>query len=121
MDIKKYQEHALSTVAYKDDDTALDCVLAGLVGEMGEVFELWKKFRRFDSEDSQQLKQVFDKFKSETTKELGDLFWYLVVYAWLWDIDLDSVLQTNIEKLAERKKNLTLHDSAKRVEISHER
>jgi len=118
MDIKTYQEHALSTVSYKDDDVALDCVLAGLVGEMGEVFELWKKFRRFDSDDSQQLKEMFDLFKTNTTKEIGDLFWYLVVYAWLWDIDLDDVLQINIEKLSKRKAEGTLHDTSKRKEDS---
>lgn len=117
MDIKEYQQHALETVAYPDDDVALDCTLAGLAGEMGEVFELWKKFRRGDyNENGIVSKDGYDYFKTQTTKELGDLFWYIVVYAWLWNIDLDVVLATNVEKLSKRKQNGTLH-SSDRVEV----
>lgn len=117
MDILEYQENALKTVAYPDDDVALDCTLAGLAGEMGEVFELWKKLRRGDyNVDGTLSIEKFQEFKEKTTKELGDLMWYIVVYAWLWSIDMNDVLTENIEKLSERQRNGTLHSSDREEE-----
>jgi NTP pyrophosphatase (non-canonical NTP hydrolase) len=112
MDLKEYQIHALSTMAYKDDDVALDCTLAGLVGEMGELHETWKKFRRKEDLSIED----FNNFIEQTTLELGDLLWYIVVYAHLWDIDLDLVLNNNIEKLSKRLENGTLYNTEQRVE-----
>lgn len=118
MDIKTFQYNALQTVNYANDDIALDCTLAGLAGELGEVFELWKKFRRGDAEKA-GLSDItaYQQFKQETTKELGDLLWYIVVYAWLWDIDMDTVLETNNAKLKQRQQNGTLHSSNRAEEV----
>lgn len=112
MDIKEYQDNAITTALFKDDDQALDCVIAGLMGELGEVMELWKKYRREDytHQDISDLK-AFETFQHQTALELGDLMWYIAVYAHLWNIDLGWSLEENLLKLRKRFDNGTLHSN----------
>jgi len=77
----------------------------GMVGEIGEVFEKTKKLFRdhkgIPSED----------FKTEITKEVGDVLWYLTRYCSFFDITLDDVASTNIDKLMKRLKEGKIHGS----------
>lgn len=112
MTFNEYAIEAKKTVAYKDDDQALDCVIAGLAGELGETLELWKKYRREDykSEGISDI-DAFRKFQKDTEKELGDLLWYITIYAHLWNIDMEDVAMTNVKKLRDRLDRGVLHAS----------
>ena len=112
MNFTDYQEHATSTADFDDDDQALDCVLAGLTGELGEMMEAWKKYRRGDDVKAGMSEiGAFRKFKAKTILEAGDVLWYLSMYLYLWDIDLERVALMNLNKLSERQANGVLHGS----------
>jgi NTP pyrophosphatase (non-canonical NTP hydrolase) len=112
MDMNTYQATALSTASYKDDDQALLCTTAGLQGELGEAMEALKKYIREDDEKAGMPPiEAFKKFQSTTVKELGDLMWYIAVYAWIWDITLEDICTHNVSKLSDRVKRGVLHGS----------
>ena len=112
MDFSEYQEMAVSTAKYKDDDQALDCVIAGLMGELGELMEVWKKFRREDDvKAGMSVLDAFRKFKARTTHEAGDILWYLAVYLYIFDIDMDKAAMLNLNRLRKRLEDGVLHAS----------
>lgn len=102
MNFNEYQKQALTT-AHTDPEyieTLMDKTIwaMGIAGEAGEVVEKWKKIIAYHngqitSEDLQELK-----------KELGDIIWYIAVFAHSLGISLDEVIQLNVEKLKDRKK-----------------
>lgn len=69
----------------------------GLGGESGEVQEKIKKLVR----DNDGV--VTPEFIESLEKELGDVLWYLVGLANMYDISFDQVMAKNIEKLKDRK------------------
>jgi NTP pyrophosphatase (non-canonical NTP hydrolase) len=75
----------------------------GLVGEAGEVADKIKKLLR----DSNGVATA--EFKSDLTKELGDVLWYVSQTASEFKIALDKIASDNIEKLFSRKKRGALH------------
>lgn len=81
MNLKKYQELALRTENKKLDYNGriLNCAF-GLSGEFGEICEIFKKcyFHQHPID--------FDNLK----KELGDLIWYAVVLADVFNINFDE-------------------------------
>jgi NTP pyrophosphatase (non-canonical NTP hydrolase) len=88
MGFKKYDEFVRGCPVF--DDPAL-----GLPGEVGEVLELIKKDRR-----AGDRKQPVNR--DALTKELGDILWYLTKVAHLYEIDLKTIADTNIDKLTKR-------------------
>lgn len=98
MTLDDYQKQALTTVLSTGDDfkDLLHWVL-GLNGEAGEVAEKIKKIIR----DKNSI--VSDDDKKELAKEIGDVLWYLAVFADHLDISLDDVAQQNLDKLSSRK------------------
>lgn len=96
MNLNDYQTLALRTAAPKDKKNELFHLLLGLCGEAGEIAEKSKKIIRDHDSD-------FSKFeKDDLTKELGDVLWHLAVIADHFDIELDTVGEANIKKLASR-------------------
>lgn len=98
MKFNEYQDKALSTVISTDDyfkDT-LHWVL-GLNGEAGEVAEKVKKIIR------DKNGEISDYDKQELSKELGDVLWYIAVFANQLGVDLETIAKENISKLADRK------------------
>ena len=94
--ITEYQNEAYKTIKPHKTLTSeqaelLDWTL-GLPGEVGEVCELIKHHVFHD--------EPLDKMK--IAKELGDVYWYLAALATKLDIDLDSILALNINKLRHR-------------------
>jgi len=77
----------------------------GLTGEAGEVANKVKKIIR-DGSNSKDEKLV-----SEIKSEIGDCLWYIAILANDFDIKLSDIASTNLEKLANRKKNNTIHGS----------
>ena len=103
-DLDMYQKVALTTAIYPREQAIIYPTL-GLTGEAGEVANKVKKIIR-DGSDSKDEKLV-----SEIKAEIGDCLWYIAVLANDFDIKLSDIASTNLEKLANRKKNNTIHGS----------
>lgn len=96
MNLNEYQSLALRTARPKDAKNELFHLLLGLCGEAGEIAEKAKKIVRDHESDF----SVLDK--DDLKKELGDVLWHVAVIADYFDIELESVGDTNIKKLASR-------------------
>ena len=64
----------------------------GLCGEAGEAIDLVKK----------HLHQGHELDREGLIRELGDVAWYLAETAHALDVDLETVLKLNIDKLRRR-------------------
>lgn len=98
MKLNDYQEQALTTVISAEDGfkDLLHWVL-GLNGEAGEVAEKVKKIIR--DKDG----KVTDADRAELAKELGDVLWYIAVFAKDLGFSLEEVAQLNVDKLKSRQ------------------
>ena len=103
-DLDMYQKVALTTAIYPREQAIIYPTL-GLTGEAGEVANKVKKIIR----DGSNFKD--EKLVSEIKAEIGDCLWYIAVLANDFDIKLSDIASTNLEKLANRKKNNTIHGS----------
>jgi NTP pyrophosphatase (non-canonical NTP hydrolase) len=103
-DLDMYQQVAKTTAIYPREQAIIYPTL-GLTGEAGEVANKVKKIIR-DGSDSKDERLV-----SEIKSEIGDCLWYIAVLASDFDIKLSDIASTNLEKLANRKKNGTIHGS----------
>lgn len=98
MTFEEYQKQALTTVLSTGNEfrDLLHWVL-GINGEAGEVAEKVKKIIR----DKGGV--VSDEDKQELAKELGDVMWYIAVFAHDLGVPLDQIAQANLDKLKSRK------------------
>ena len=98
MSFDEYQKQALTTILSTGDEfkDLLHWVL-GLNGEAGEVAEKLKKIIR----DKQGVVSADDKV--ELAKELGDVLWYIAVFANDLGVSLDDIAAQNLAKLSSRK------------------
>lgn len=106
MTFDEYQKQALTTVLSTGDPfkDMLHWVL-GINGESGEVAEKLKKIIR----DKNSV--VSEEDKQELAKELGDVLWYLAVFANDLGASLDEIAQHNLDKLQSRKERGVLGGS----------
>ena len=93
MTINEYQQLAMTTLnpALDKRDVLINGVM-GLCGEAGEAIDIVKK----------HLAQGHKLDRDKLIGELGDIAWYLAEAAMALDVDLESVLTRNIEKLKAR-------------------
>lgn len=93
MTANEYQKLAMTTLnpALSKKDVLLNGVM-GLCGEAGEAIDLVKK----------HLAQGHPLDRDALVKELGDVAWYVAETAFALDVDLETVLARNIEKLKAR-------------------
>lgn len=93
MTINEYQQLAMVTLnpALSKKDVLINGVM-GLCGESGECIDIVKK----------HLAQGHELDREKLIKELGDVAWYLAETAYALDVDLETVLRGNIEKLRSR-------------------
>ena len=93
MTVNEYQKLALTTMnpEISKQDMLVNSMM-GLCGESGEAIDLVKK----------HLFHGHALDKEKLAKELGDIAWYLAEAAHALDMDLDTVLQMNIDKLKKR-------------------
>ena len=103
-DLDMYQKVALTTAIYPREQAIIYPTL-GLTGEAGEVANKVKKIIRDGSNKND------DSLVSEIKSEIGDCLWYIAVLASDFNIKLSDIASTNLEKLANRKKNNTIHGS----------
>lgn len=106
MTFSDYQKQALTTVLSTSDELkdTLHWVL-GINGEAGEVAEKVKKIIR----DKNGVISPNDK--QELAKELGDVLWYLAVFAHQLGYSLEDVAKSNLDKLSSRKQRGVLGGS----------
>ena len=98
MNFTEYQNLALATAIYPKKYETIYPAL-GLCGEAGEVAEKVKKSIRDGIHNWPD-----EQFKEELTKELGDVLWYISALASDLDISLNEIAESNLQKLASRKK-----------------
>lgn len=98
MKLNEYQRQARETAVYPSKGDNFSYPALGLTGESGEVAEKIKKIIR-DKEG------VYDENdRVEIGKELGDVLWYVAILADEFNLSLEEIAETNIEKLKSRKK-----------------
>ena len=93
MKANDYQKEALRTLnpELNKRDVLINGVM-GLCGEAGECIDIVKK----------HLAQGHELDKEKLIKELGDVAWYLAETAYALDVDLETVLLGNLDKLRKR-------------------
>jgi len=93
MTVNEYQALAMTTLnpELSKRDVLINSVM-GLCGESGEAIDIVKKWMAHGHELD----------KTHLAKELGDIAWYLAEAATALDMDLESILAANIEKLRKR-------------------
>jgi NTP pyrophosphatase (non-canonical NTP hydrolase) len=106
MKFEEYQKRALTTVLTTDDKfkDLLHWVL-GINGESGEIAEKVKKIIR------DKNGKVSNEDKKDLAKEIGDVLWYLAVFADQLGMSLDEIAQKNLDKLQSRKQRGVLGGS----------
>jgi NTP pyrophosphatase (non-canonical NTP hydrolase) len=77
----------------------------GLAGESGECLEKFKKILR------DKNGHISEEDKIAIAKELGDCFWYLAALCHELNLNMSSVAQGNLDKLASRQARGTLSGS----------
>lgn len=105
MNLNEYQSLALRTARPKDAKNELFHLLLGLCGEAGEIAEKAKKVIRDQDSDFSQLD------KDDFVKELGDVLWHIAVISDYFDVELETVGDVNIKKLASRLERGTISGS----------
>lgn len=105
MDLKEYQKFTRTTAFYPgagtESITSAIYLGLGLTGESGEVAEKIKKAYR----------DGIEMDKLELAKELGDVMWYVSEICNTYNMDMESVLKLNKEKLESRKERDVLKGS----------
>lgn len=96
MELNDYQEKAMSTRLEKTMPVVYPAL--GLNGEAGEIADKVKKIIR----DKEGV--ITNEDASSIGMELGDVLWYIAALAEDLDIELDTIAQANLNKLASRKK-----------------
>ena len=103
-DLDMYQKVALTTAIYPREQAIIYPTL-GLTGEAGEVANKVKKIIRDGTNKNDE------GLVQDLSAEIGDCLWYIAVLADDFDIKLSDIASANIEKLALRQKNNTIHGS----------
>lgn len=104
MTLNEYQQHALETAIYPEKSRIIYPTL-GLTGESGEVADKVKKIIR-DAEG-----EFTPEKKLEIMKEIGDVLWYCAALSHDLGFDLETVAQTNVDKLHSRMVRNEIHGS----------
>jgi NTP pyrophosphatase (non-canonical NTP hydrolase) len=106
MKFDEYQKMALTTkLTSKDEFKDLLHWVLGISGESGEIAEKVKKIIR------DKGGRVSEEDKKELAKEIGDVLWYLAIFADDLGVSLDNIAQDNLAKLQSRKKRGVLGGS----------
>lgn len=94
----EYQKQALTTAKFSEDEfkDIMHWVL-GVTGESGEIAEKFKKIIRDKSG------KISESDKTELSKEIGDVLWYLAVLAHQLGLSFEEIAGENLSKLKSRK------------------
>lgn len=99
MTFDDYQKLALTT-AHNEYEPLMEKTIwaMGVAGEAGEVVEKWKKIVAYNKG------KVTEADVAELAKELGDVVWYIAVFAHTLGLSFDDIMERNVAKLQDRKK-----------------
>lgn len=99
MTFDEYQKQALTT-ADNDYEPLMEKTIwaMGIAGEAGEVIEKWKKIVAY------KAGEISEEDLAELAKELGDVIWYIALFAHTLGFSLDEIAERNVAKLQDRKK-----------------
>ena len=104
IDFATYQKGALATAIYPGRGQGNWTYPAlGLAGETGEICEKIKKAIRDDGG------RITPERLAAIEKELGDVLWYVAALCSELNLDLGTVAQKNLDKLAARQAGGRLH------------
>jgi NTP pyrophosphatase (non-canonical NTP hydrolase) len=106
MTFDEYQKSALKTVLSTGDE--LQDLMHWVLGVNGEAGEIAEKLKKIIRDKNGKLN---DNDKAELAKEIGDVLWYLAVFADHLGLSFDKVASDNIQKLADRQKRNVLKGS----------
>ncbi len=114
MTLDEYQQAALTTAIYpgagRGTPPALTYCGLKLNGEAGEFAEHLGKALRDDGWGYRVPSLTIDRH-AKLIKELGDVLWYVAAAAHELGLDLSTVAQANIDKLASRAERGQLQGS----------
>jgi NTP pyrophosphatase (non-canonical NTP hydrolase) len=103
MTFDEYQKQALTTAVNNYEPLMAKTIWAmGIAGESGEVIEKWKKIVAYRDGE------VTDADKADLAKELGDVVWYIAVFAHELGLSFDEIMALNVEKLKSRQQRGTI-------------
>ena len=98
MTFDEYQKKAPDTAIFHPDPLMDKTIwVLGIAGEGSEIAEKWKKIVAYRDG------VITDDDKTEMAKEIGDVLWYLTLFAETLDLSMDDIATKNLEKLASRK------------------
>lgn len=98
MTFDEYQKQAPSTlISHPDPLMDKTIMVLGISGEASEIAEKWKKIVAY------REGKITGEDKQELGKEIGDVLWYLTVFADMLGLSMDDIAKMNAEKLASRK------------------
>jgi NTP pyrophosphatase (non-canonical NTP hydrolase) len=103
-----YQRLSRETAVYPQLGENLVYPALGLCGEAGETAEKVKKAIRDDGG------VLTDERRDALAAELGDVLWYVAQLATEAGLDLESIADANLEKLASRQRRSVLQGSGDR-------
>jgi len=93
----EYQNKAAETAIFPKEK-ALEYLTLGLTGEAGEIANKVKKLIR----DGADVEGYNDKLV-QIANELGDVLWYCAMLANELDANMGKIMESNLNKLADRK------------------
>lgn len=108
MRFSDYQRLSRETAVYPQLGENLVYPALGLCGEAGETAEKVKKAIRDDGG------VLTDERRDALAAELGDVLWYVAQLATEAGLDLESIADANLEKLASRRRRSVLQGSGDR-------
>lgn len=103
MNFDEYQKQAQQTVITNSDPLMDKTIwVLGIAGEASEIAEKWKKIIAYENGE------ITEEHKTELTKEMGDVLWYLAAFAQTLGISFQDVAEKNIKKVLSRKLRNTI-------------
>jgi NTP pyrophosphatase (non-canonical NTP hydrolase) len=99
MTFDEYQKKALTT-ALKHEPPLMEKTIwvMGIAGEAGELTDKWKKLVAYNDG------KITDKDLEELSKEIGDILWYMALFADRLGLSFGDIASQNLKKLADRQK-----------------
>lgn len=99
MTFDEYQAQALTTsVQYDDAQMDKTIWVLGIAGEAGEITEKWKKIVAYRGGN------ITPEDIADFQKEIGDVLWYLAVFADRLGLSMADIASGNLKKLADRQR-----------------
>lgn len=93
MILKQYQNNSKRTMNMElDEEQLLSNMVFGIVGETGEVVDVLKK----------HLYQGHELDVDHIEEELGDIMFYMVNLATILELDMETIIKRNYNKLLKR-------------------